>query len=427
MLDGDGCAYGIGGLILDCLATTVSALVEWTLSEAMIGSPRLHPSGKDGDPLVALTASAAERLGLPPVLEDRRGLRLPDNHPVLKQLTRAKWQITKRGFGPWARIYRPAEAGQRRCVQLAVLPWDALDARAWAGAGDLPAPDVAKVLGDYATRVITPRGSTAVSGQELMTALRPPTHAVRDETGGWVPGAMPGSLAMAVDPAPPEAPDEHPLVAGLYPRGHRRTPAEVLDEEAYEWIRDPEQLTDTECALPCAVGVDVTMAFAAATNRLPVGLGEALHVQSPPFDKKLPGSWLIDLSAIALDPRLPSPFTPHGTTPTGPAWYASPTVAYAYELIDTLHLDVKLTPLEGWLRPDTKQLAELGVAAPPAPGRAAMLSSWRGWAWRTPPPGCSRSGRRCRASTTAPTSTPGTSSYATPTWPRWPSSASSLV
>ncbi len=32
----------------------------------------------------------------------------------------------------------------------------------------------------YATRVITPRGSTAVSGLELMTALRPPTKAVQD-------------------------------------------------------------------------------------------------------------------------------------------------------------------------------------------------------------------------------------------------------
>ena len=36
----------------------------------------------------------------------------------------------------------------------------------------------------YASRVITPRGSTAVTGLELMTALRPPTRAVKDETTG---------------------------------------------------------------------------------------------------------------------------------------------------------------------------------------------------------------------------------------------------
>lgn len=35
------------------------------------------------------------------------------------------------GFGPWARIYRPATAGRRQCVQLAVLPWGALNPRSW--------------------------------------------------------------------------------------------------------------------------------------------------------------------------------------------------------------------------------------------------------------------------------------------------------
>ena len=68
-----------------------------------------------------------------------------------------------------------------------------------------------------------------------MTALRPPTRAVRRTraAGTWVSGPVPGSLAEPVDPAPPEAPDEHPVVAALYPRTHQRTPAEVLDEEAY--------------------------------------------------------------------------------------------------------------------------------------------------------------------------------------------------
>jgi hypothetical protein len=156
----------------------------------------LHRNGKDADPLIVLTEPAAVRLGLPARLEGpeaRRSLRLPEDHTVVKQITRAKWQLTRRGFGPWARVYRPAQGGQRRCVQLAILPWDALDARAWGEAAELPAPELARVLGVYATRVITPRGSTAVSGLELMTALRPPTRAVRDETAmcrsgvsGWV-------------------------------------------------------------------------------------------------------------------------------------------------------------------------------------------------------------------------------------------------
>ncbi|MFF3767465.1 telomere-associated protein Tap [Streptomyces sp. NPDC001922] len=351
VLDGDGALYCLGGLVLDCPADTIVSLVEWTLREAQLGAPRLHAAGKDSDPLIVLTAAAAERLGLPARLTDRRGLRLPDDHRVVKDIKRAKWQLTRRGFGPWARVYRPAQGGRRHCVQLAVLPWEALDSRSWGTADRLPPADLAQLLGTYATRVITPRGSTAVSGLEAMTALRPPTRAVRDETtGGWTSGPVPGSLTEPVDPAPPEAPAEHPVAAALHPRSHQRTPAEVLDEEAYEWIRDPQLLTDAECERRFAVGIDVNTAFLAAANRLPVGLGAPFHVTSPAFDKKTPGSWLVDLSGIALDPRLPSPFTPDGSRPEGPAWYATPTVAYAQELIDTYRLPATVQPLEAWIR-----------------------------------------------------------------------------
>ncbi|WP_406214197.1 telomere-associated protein Tap [Streptomyces decoyicus] len=344
VLDGDGSAYCVGGLVLDCPAKTFPTLVDWALTEAKLGAPRLHRHGKDADPLIVLTDEAAERLGLPAVLEDRRGLRLPDDHKVIKQLTKAKWKLTKRGFGPWARVYRPAEGGKRQCVQFAVLPWGALDTRSWGDTGQLPPADVAAVLGTYATRVLTPRGSTAVCGLELMSALRPPTRAVKDAaTGSWVSGPNPGSLAEPVDPAPPEAPAEHPLVAALYPRHHVRTPDQVIDEEAYDWFRP---LTDEECTqgYTHAVGIDVNMAFAAAANRLVIGTGPATHVKSPAFDPKLPGSWLVDLSHIETDPRLPSPFTPRGTRPTGPAWYSTSTVAYAVEL------GVPIQPSEAYVR-----------------------------------------------------------------------------
>ncbi|WP_327364725.1 telomere-associated protein Tap [Streptomyces sp. NBC_01296] len=351
VLTGTGQAHTTAGLVLDHPTTGgLPAILTWALGpDAGLRAPRLHRNGKDGDPLLVLTAPALELLGLPLALEDRRGLRLPDNHPVIKQLTKAKWQLTRRGFGPWPRIYRPATPSTgRQCVQLAILPWGALDPRAWGeGTPDLPAPELAELLTTYASRVLTPRGSTAVTGLELMTALRPPTRAAKDEaTNTWVSAPVPGSLTRPVDPAPPEAPDEHPVVAALYPRSHQRTPAEVLDEEAYDWIRDPELLTDAECTRTHAVGIDVNMAFAAAANRLPVGLGPATHRTGPRFDPKLPGCWLADLSSIALDPRLPSPFTPHGRPPTGPAWYATPTLAYAQELGHDVH------PTEGWLRLD---------------------------------------------------------------------------
>ncbi|MFJ8017155.1 telomere-associated protein Tap [Streptomyces sp. NPDC096339] len=349
VLDGTGHAYAASGLILDHPTTNLPDLVTWALTEANLRSPRLHRNGRDGDPLLVLTAGAVERLGLPPTLEDRRALRLPDNHPTLRLLAKSKWQLTRRGFGPWPRIYRPATPTTgRQCVQLAILPWGALDPRAWGEAtATLPAPELAELLTTYAARVLTPRGSTAVTGLELMTALRPPTRAARDEaTNTWVSAPVPGSLTRPVDPAPPEAPDEHPVIASLYPRSHQRTPDQVLDEEAYDWIRDPELLTDAECARTHAVGIDVNMAFAAAANRLPVGLGPATHTTAPRFDPKTPGCWLADLSTLSLDPRLPSPFTPHGRPPTGPAWYATPTLAYAQELGHDVH------PTEAWIRED---------------------------------------------------------------------------
>ncbi|MFJ3906114.1 telomere-associated protein Tap [Streptomyces sp. NPDC090025] len=346
VLDGDGTAYATGGIVLDCPATTVPELVEWTLAESGLGAPRLNRHGKDSDPLIVLTASAAVRLGLPERLEgheQRRSLRLPADHPVVQQVVKAKWQLTQRGFGPWARIYRKAQGRERQCVQLAVLSWDALDARSWPGVPDMEPADIARVLGVYAQRVITPRGSTAVSGLELMTALRPPTKAVQDrQTGNWLSGHNVGSLGgEPMDPAPPEATPEHPVVVDSGWTGG------FLDEEAYQWVRAVDTLGDEECLLPYAVGLDLNTAFLAAAARLVVGLSAPDHFHGPVFNPKIPGSWLVDLSHVRLDPRLPSPFTPSGTAPTGPAWYQTHTVAYAQELGYDVH------PIEGFLRRET--------------------------------------------------------------------------
>ncbi|MBK3590629.1 transcriptional regulator, partial [Streptomyces sp. MBT57] len=110
--------------------------------------------------------------------------------------------------------------------------WNALDTRHWGEAGQLPPAELARVLGVYASRVMTPRGSTAVTGLELMTALHPPTRAsAPDERGKRTSEHNPGSLGKdPVDPAPCEAPDGHPVLVDL-PRFHVRGPAEKLFEE----------------------------------------------------------------------------------------------------------------------------------------------------------------------------------------------------
>jgi DNA-binding transcriptional regulator YiaG len=353
--------YGIGGLILDVPAKSLPALVEWTLAEAQLGAEKLHGCGKDADPLLVLTQAAWERYGLPAALSEAERLagRLAEGHKVIKQLDRAHWQLTKRGLGPWARIYRPAQGSRRQCVQLCIPSWHALDDRAWGHAAGLEPVELARALGVYAMRVMTPVGSTAVTGLELMTALNPPTRASEpDEDGHRHSEHRPASLGTEpMDPAPCEATDGHPVLADL-PRFHVRGPGERLFEEAYDWARD---LTDAECMQRYLVGIDVNLAFGAAANGAVVGLASPpVHVTSPVFDPAVPGSWLVDLSHVDLSrvkagkqwrqlegDLLPSPFTPTGERPEGPAWYATPTVAYAVEL------GYDVAPVEAWVRPES--------------------------------------------------------------------------
>ncbi|WP_431676142.1 hypothetical protein [Kitasatospora sp. KL5] len=238
---------------------SVPQMVEWALcKEAGLGAARLNRNGQEQDPLVVLTASACERLGVPldlDAFDGWRARRLPEDHKVVKQVLRAKWKLTHAGFNPWARVYRPAQGSWRNCVQLAVLPWEALDARdrgkdfaTRAADGAVDAAEIARVLGVYAARAITPSGGSATCGMALMEALRPPTCAVRDEvTGERARGHNPGSLGRErVDPAPPEAVVEHPVAQG-WTKG-------FVNEEAYSWVRDAALLSDTECLQPYAIG-----------------------------------------------------------------------------------------------------------------------------------------------------------------------------
>ncbi|MCM2430981.1 telomere-associated protein Tap [Streptomyces sp. RKAG337] len=343
--DGHLVAHLVDGRVMSCPVKSIPALAAWTLDKTQLGSSKLHHHGFDGDPLIVLTAGAAEYLGLPPALEDRSGLRLDAKHKIVKQITQAGWELPYRGFGPWPRVFQRVERG-RRSVQLAVLPWDALEKRAWGDTVQQPAPEIARRLGLYAERVITPRGTTGVSSLELMASVRPKTRAEKDEeTGTWHSAPVAGSLQAPVDPAPPEAPDEHPLIHELFPGG--RPHSEVLDEEACQWVRPFDLITPEEAAFSDVVALDLITAFLAAANNVRVGLGPAQYVENPRFDKDLPGSWWVDLSHVEVDPRLPNPFTPSGLRPTGPAWYATPTVAYAVEL------KAHVQPLKAWVRPDT--------------------------------------------------------------------------
>ncbi|MEU4654953.1 telomere-binding protein TapR2 [Streptomyces sp. NPDC023723] len=217
--------------------------------------------------------------------------------------------------------------------------------------------DLARYLGAYAQRVMTPRGTAAVTGLELMTALRPPTRAEKDPATGEFKRALnDDALTEVHDVVECEVPDEHPVFMGKFARHYLRTPAEMLMEEPYDWCRP---LTDEECAHRYLGAIDINMSFAAAANGLTLGLNGPTHLTGGPrFDPALPGSWLVDLSHVDLArvdtggrtvdaDRLPNPFTPTGERPTGPAWYATPTVAYAREL------GFDVAPVEAYVRTRT--------------------------------------------------------------------------
>ncbi|OFA48226.1 hypothetical protein BEN35_18955 [Streptomyces fradiae] len=378
VLDGEGVAHLGGGSTMPCPATTVRDLVTW-VADRPIGSPRLTAHGRDGDPLVVLMPEAAERLGLP-ATDDPRHRALPADHPVLADLAAHGWEVPVRGgrpwFSAWVRIFQRVERG-RRSVQLAILSWGALaPSLGWP----LPVDDnrrplsttaqVVAFLTAYAQRVMTPVSSTAATGQELMTALRPPTRPWREPgatktSSAWVEG----SLHVAVDPAPCEVPREHPLARG---RNHL-DPAQTLMEEALQWWRTP---TEAERHLPHVVAFDVNAAFGAAANSLRVGTSACYHLQQAAFDPKLPGSWLHDLSGIAFDDLLPSPFTPDGRRPTGPGWYETRTIAYAVE-----HGFLP-PPAQAYVRPNETQAAALGIT----PQHLPVPTDARGRPKMPPPP-----------------------------------------
>jgi hypothetical protein len=361
---------------------TLVDIVEWAL-ETKLGAPRLHRFGKDSDPLVVLTDAACAEVGLPTLGTDEkkdfvpRIGRLPKTHKAVKAIEKAGWQLTQRGLGRWARIYRTPEGGKRVCVQLCIPGWGALSAKDhWAIPEELftDPQALAVLLGTYARRVIAPCGGAPVCGLELMTALRPPTRWVRKDDGTLSSALIDGSLHHAVDAAPCEVPDMHPRAKERGGDG----PEHVMAEESWDWFRPLDLVDDTERALAWAVGLDTNTAFLAAAGRLVVGLSEPVHELGPVFDKRVPGAWLVDLSHLDLDERLPSPFTPSGERPTGPAWYATPTVAYAAEL------GHEVRPLEGWLRHESgpyldpwhkrlreaylETMANLGVTAEVADG-----------------------------------------------------------
>ncbi|WP_424217801.1 telomere-associated protein Tap (plasmid) [Streptomyces sp. BI20] len=397
-VDGLLVAYGAGDKPLPSIPDgPFPALLRWAVDITRLGMVRLHEHGRDFGPLLVLSDRALTHYDLPfDLAED--GL-VPADHRVHVQLAQEAWQVSRRGLGAWSRLYQAPVGPVRRSVQVCVPGWGGLDARHWGEAALLPPGDLARLLGLFSERVMTPAVTSAATGIELMTALRPPTRpGPLDPVTGRRSALIPVSLGTEpMDPPPCEAPAGHPVLGTVVP-SVPRGPADVLQEGALGWSR---VVTDAEVETARhVIGLDVNMAFAAAANDVSVGLATPpVHTIAPVFDARIPGSWLVDLSHTALDrvtlrgrqvdldpSRLPHFATADGTVPSGPAWYTTPTLAYAAELGFTVE------PVEAWLRHDhgpylkpwyqrlrnayVTTLTDLGVPTDPGADPAAVLAAY---------------------------------------------------
>lgn len=326
---GPGLTAHLGdGRTLTCPADSFAGLLAWAVT-AGLGAPAVKPgAGLNLGPLLVLTEAAAARLALPltPPTPAQRHPR--SDHQLLEQLRMIGWQTDVQGLGPWTTLHPSGADPIRDGVHLAVTAWGALHRDDWKLPERFDAGQLARLLGQYTALLRTPLGPPGACGHRLMSDLRPPPrhHAV---TGARLCPGAPGALTERVDPAPCEAPPGHRLASG-------RAAADALAVEDLTWWRTPTG-AETECAY--VVCLAVNLPYVADSNNVRVAASSAHEVGMPAFDRKIPGSWLVDLTPARQHPQMPPAFPGHGL-----AWHPTAAVAYAQER------GTVIQPLKGWLR-----------------------------------------------------------------------------
>ncbi|MFK0288047.1 helix-turn-helix domain-containing protein [Streptomyces sp. NPDC090499] len=314
-----------------CPAENLRGLLAWAVNTPLGATP-VHREALPPGPLLVLTSTARARLALPAGLPDLPARHPRSDHPLLQQARAIGWQTDADGLGPWTRLY--PSAGDPACdsIHLAVTDWGALHQDAWNLPERLTPGELAAVLGQYTALVRTPLGPPGACGHQLMRDLRPPAHR-HTATGALLTAGVGGALTRPVDPAPCEAPPGHQLAS-------HRAEQDTLADTDIDWWRHP--LPD-EADRAYAVCLAVNLFHLAGIREIQVADGPARHVPHPPFDRKRPGSWLVDLSAVPQHQKLPPAFAG-----TGPVWHTTPAVAYAALRAGAAQLK---RPAEGWLRP----------------------------------------------------------------------------
>ena len=219
---------------------------------------------------------------------------LTEGVDVVTAATAQGWSVSRPGtcLSAWTRVWREDWAGQRRGVQVALIP--AMDE-------DLPIlrddPDpgtLARRLALFARHVGTPwQMSAGRTGFAHLTALRG-----RDRDRMFTP----------VEPVPPAR-------------------INTLEQDL-SWSRPP---TSDEAQQRFVHAYDRGGSYAAGLAGLELGIGQAAHhPEGLEFDKKLPGYWRVVVPE-AGDWRHPHPLDPRGRRPQQPIWVTTPTLQLARE------------------------------------------------------------------------------------------------
>lgn len=296
---------------------------------------RIHDAGRTGDGIVCLTPDALKALGLPAAL--------PTTDKALaalkKKLDTAAASVgmeVSEEIGPVFHAFRRAGAagGSKTSLRIVVTPWlgqgndkqktttGMLATLAALPGGQLDAVALARRIRTFVSDVgIGPGVTPATSSMLLLEAVRPRFEPYEDDDGEWKSRLRPGALPSGDTTVPQAAGARHPFTRELLDRGEA-----VCEEEDFKWWARP--LTDDEAVLEWAVAVDVCASYLSVTQTLPLPVGPLEHISRPAWSAKTAGLWWCDFTGIETDPLLPHPATFHGMAPTGPGWYATPTVAY---------------------------------------------------------------------------------------------------
>ncbi|MCP2314670.1 helix-turn-helix domain-containing protein, partial [Kitasatospora paracochleata] len=332
-----------GGWVLDVpqipapAGTKLGDWFAWLGTGLPLRVERAHPLGRGGDGTVCLTAAALKQLGLPAALPGTEKALTSLQAKMAKAAASVGMELSDH-IGPAFHVFRRtgSAGGPKTSVRVTIAPWlgqgDARQQATSALAGPLAtAPDGTKDGATFARRFrafttdlgVAPGATTASTAMLLLDAVRPRMEWVKDEaTGEWSShlrdGALPtGDLCVA-----PAAGARHPLTRELLSKGEA-----VCEEEDYKWWA--RELTEQESVRPWAVAVDVCASYLSVTDSLRLPIGPLEHARNPAWDGgKSGGLWWCDFTSTPVDELLPHPATFHGQPPTGPGWYATPTVAY---------------------------------------------------------------------------------------------------